>query len=263
MHILQTSLLTILSTAVCVSGFAQAAAPDINSEDHWTITPAIVSQYLFRGVHLAGPSFQPSVDYTAGPVSVGLWSSAAVSGRMSGGSDPEFDFYGAYTFPAWSDRLAIVPGFYWYTYPDAERSNGLYSNTFEPSLAVVFTTHGVQFTPKAYYDVTLKSTTLELTAAIALPMKSLGTEIDFSSTVGTFRSDSVTARANPRARNWGDYWLLGVAVPIQVTMHSKIVIGFTYSDGRNNFYKQPGSPQQINEDAGRHGALSLSYSITY
>jgi uncharacterized protein (TIGR02001 family) len=263
MQALRYLVFIILSAASGLAVRAEATEPDTKPPAQWTITPAVVSEYLFRGVHLAGPSFQPAVDYTNGPLSLGLWTSAAFNGRVRRNSDPECDFYGAYSFPAWSGRVAIVPGFYWYTYPDAGHRNGLYSNTFEPSLGVVFTSHGVQFTPKAYYDVTLQSSTVELTAAIALALTGLGTELDLSTTIGTFQSNSVTAGAAPRKRNWGDYWLVGVAVPVQVSMHSKIVIGFTYSEGRNNFYKQSGLPKQINKDAGRHGALSLSYAITY
>lgn len=241
---------------------AETSSNDPAKEAIWTVTPTLVSSYLFRGVKLAGPSFQPAIDYTHGSLSLGLWSSAALKDRVGGDSDPEIDLYGAYSWRA-IDGLSVVPGFYVYSYPDAKRSNGLYSVTFEPSLGVVFSVSGIQLTPKIYYDLTLESTTLEISAALALPLKDLGTELDFTATAGTFKSNDVAAATTPAVKNWGDYWILGVSMPLQLSLHSKITLGLSYSDGRNNYYQQEGSPKALNASAGRHGAVSLSYSTTF
>jgi uncharacterized protein (TIGR02001 family) len=248
--------LTALSAAP-----SQAAVFD-DAAGTWTISPAITSHYLFRGVELAGPSFQPWIDYSSGPLSVGLWSSFALEDRASGDSAPEIDLYGFYTFRTRSGALSIVPGFYLYTYPDARRRDGVYSATFEPSLAAIFSVAGIQLTPKVYYDTMLKGATYEISAELALPLTSLGTELDFSATAGTFKWNDVTADATPSVKNWGDYWTIGVAVPVQVSLRSKLTVAVTYSEGRNNFYKQGSSPREINDDARGKTALSVTYAIS-
>lgn len=250
--------------------FARAETTPVQSEavanadepGRWTLSPTLVSQYLFRGVRLAGASFQPSLEYTKGRAVLGLWTSTTLRDHQGGDSDPELDLYGAYTFSA-GENLEFVPGFYLYTYPDAQRSNGLYSATLEPSLAAIFSAWGVQFTPKLYYDLMLKGPTAEITAAMAWPLTKLGTELDFVATVGTFRSTDVAAATDPKVKNWGDYWLVGVSVPVQVGLHSKLIAGFTYSEGHSNYYKQGSLPREPNGSAGRHGAVSLSYSVSF
>lgn len=247
-----------------------AAAPFVLAEDivaaepesAWSITPAFASQYLFRGTKIAGPSFQPSLDYSAGPLGFGVWGSAALSDREPGDSDPEIDFYGSYEFSNDAGTFSVVPGFWLYTYPDADRSNGYYRLTFEPNVAVNVDIRGIRFTPRYYYDVTLEGATYELSAAFAVALKSLGTTVEFLATAGTFKWDSVTAEASPDEKNWGDYWLVGVSVPVQIGARSAITLGVTYSEGRNNFYKQGTDPKYENADAGRHAAVTLSYTLT-
>lgn len=228
----------------------------------WTISPTMTSHYLFRGVELAGPSFQPWIDYSRGPLSVGVWSSFALDDRIAGDSDPEIDLYGFYTFSTRSGALSIVPGFHLYTYPGARRSGGLYSATFEPSLAAIFSVAGVQLTPTIYYDTMLKGATYEITAALAFPLTSLGTELDFSATAGTFKWNDVKAGATPSVKNWGDYWSFGVAVPVQITLRSKLTVELTYSEGRNNFYKQGSSPREVNDRARGKTAVGVTYAIS-
>ncbi len=248
--------------AAAFAAVPMSSAPLDDARGVWTISPTITSHYVFRGVELAGASFQPWIDYTLGPLSVGVWSSTSLKDRSPREPDPEIDLYGSYTFTTQSGALGIMPGFYYYTYPDAKRSSGHYSSTFEPSLAAIFSVGGVQFTPKVYYNVMLKGATFEITAAIALPLKSLGTELDLSATAGTYKWNAVRANASPEEKNWGDYWMLGAAVPVQVTTQSKLTIAVGYSDGRNNFYKQGSLPQQTNERAHGQTAVTLSYSIS-
>lgn len=249
-----------LALATAVPALAAAEG----SEASWTLTSSVTSQYLFRGVRVGGESFQPSLDYSAGAFAAGLWSSVGLTDHVSGDSDPEFDFYASYTFANAADTWSVVPGFSLYAYPDAERANGLYPATFEPSLAVNYTTPiGVRFTPKFYYDVTLKGPTAEITAAFALPLKQLGTELGFSATAGSFKWEAVTRDASPAEKNWGDYWFATVTLPVQVSIRSQLALGVTYSEGRNNFYKQGTDPKVSNEDAVERWAVSLSWAVTF
>lgn len=230
----------------------------------WTVTPAVTSQYLFRGVRLAGASFQPAVDFAYGPLALGLWSSVALEDHASGDGDPEIDFYGSYTIPVgqWSRVEAeFVPGFQLYTYPDAERSGGYYRATFEPSVGANLIVAGVKLTPKAYYDFMLKGATFECTAAVAVPLPALGTELELSASIGTFRWKDIAADVDPAVKNWGDYWTVGAAVPYQVTANSSVKLAVLYSEGRNNFFKQGTSPREENESAVGRAVVTLSYAI--
>ena len=243
-------------------GAAADAAPFDASTGTWTLSPAFTSKYLYRGVELAGASFQPWIDYTIGNLSVGVWSSVALEDRVAGDADPELDLYGSYIFRNASGSFSLVPGFYLYTYPDAEPDDGVHRATLEPSLGAIFTMAGIQFTPKVYYDVMLKGATYEITAAVALPLTTLGTVLDFSASAGTFKLNDATERTTPPVKNWGDYWMLGVAIPVQVSARSKVVAAITYSKGSNNFFKQGTLPRERNENARGATAVTLTYSLT-
>lgn len=228
----------------------------------WSLTTAVVSRYMFRGVRVGGESLQPSLDYARGAFAAGLWSSVGLANQASGDSDPEADFYGMYSFGNDSGTWSVTPGINVYTYPDAERADGLYRATFEPSLAVSAIVGGIRFTPTLYHDLTLRGTTAELTAEFAVPLTSLGTELGFTATVGTYKWNSVTADASPREKNWGDYWSAGVALPYQVGARSSVSLGVAYAEGRNNFYKQGTDPKSPNEGAVGRVVVTLSYTVT-
>lgn len=256
------TLRLIFSLLAVATTFAPASSAASGDEGAWSVTPAFVSQYLFRGARVAGASFQPSLDYAAGSFAAGVWSSAAFSHRAGGDSDPEFDFYGTYSFSNDAGTIDVVPGFWLYTYPDAERSDGYHSLTFEPNLAVNLYVGGIRLTPTLYYDVTLEGATWELTAAFAVPLKQLGTTIEFLATAGTFKWDNVTAGASPKEKNWGDYYTIGARLPVTISTRSQIALGLTHSIGRNNFFKQAGAPKYENPDAGSHTAVTLSYTFS-
>src|SRR4051812_478676 len=107
-----------LAAVGTVSSFAQAPAakPAAAPAYSVTATASAVSQYMFRGQRLGGPSWQPSVEVAAGDVTVGLWSNLPFKDKVADVSDPEFDLYGSYTI-ALSKDLTLVPGFTFYDYP--------------------------------------------------------------------------------------------------------------------------------------------------
>jgi hypothetical protein len=219
---------------------------------------------MFRGARLGGPSFEPAVEFDSGPLVAGVWANFPISDKVPGQSDPEFDFYGSYTIEAIKDTLTWVPGVTIYTYPDADKNAGFYKMTFEPNLALNYTIPGgLKLTPKIYYDVVLKGATYEFTAAYALPLKELGTELDFTGTIGTFKWTDAFENTNPAAKNWGDYWLAGVAMPFQVTSNSKLTIGWAYTKGSNNYVKIGSTPKFANGAAVGRGVVTVSYGLTF
>jgi uncharacterized protein (TIGR02001 family) len=228
----------------------------------WLLTPALVSQYMFRGVRLGGPSFQPVLEYNRGALAVGVWGNFPLEDKVEGQSDPEFDFYGSYTFEI-APALSVVPGLTVYTYPGASAADGFYQATFEPSLSLNYTLGAVRLTPKVYYDFVLKGPTAELTAAFAIPLPALGTELDFTASLGTFKWTDAAADTTPPVKNWGNYWLFGVTAPYQFSPSSRITVGWAYTAGFDNYLKQGDAGQIANPAAQGHGVFTLSYTCTF
>jgi hypothetical protein len=217
---------------------------------------------MFRGSRLGGASFEPSLEYDSGPIALGAWSNIPIADKVDGQSDPEIDLYGSYTYTA-SESITVVPGFTVYTFPNAEHTNGYYTATVEPNVALNYTFSGFKFTPKVYYDVILDGPTYEFTASYAIPLPDAGTELDFIGTVGTFKWRKFADETTPDIKNWGDYWLVGVSLPFQVTKESKLTLGFAYTEGSNNYLKQGTDHRVRNTAAVGRGVASISYAWTF
>lgn len=262
---LLTALLGALAVGSVVTTQAQtpAAAPAAAAPAYSiTATATAVSQYMFRGQRLGGASWQPAVELAAGDLTVGLWSNFPFKDKVKDSSDPEFDLYGSYTFNV-SKELSIVPGFTFYDYPKAPTSLGYYRSTFEPSIALNYTVADVKFTPKVYYDLVLEGPTYELNAAYAYPLKDLGTELDFTGQIGTFIQKDVVKDGNPSTKAWGNYWLLGVSAPFQISKESKITLGVAYTSGRDDWLKTGNTGKVKNSLEDDRFVFTLSYSYSF
>ena len=228
-----------------------------------TFTPSVVSQYMFRGVRLGGPAIQPAVEGVRGRLALGLWTSFPLADKVPGVSDPELDVYGTYAIPLGDGSMSVVPGFTWYYYPRADRAAGRHSATFEPSLAVNAVVAGVRLTPKVYYDTVLDGPTAELSAAFAVLLKRLGTELDFSATLGTYRWRDVAETSGGRTKSWGDYWQCGVAVPYAVARNARLTAGVAYAQGRHQYTKEETAPKRANAAAVGRVVVTLSYALSF
>jgi uncharacterized protein (TIGR02001 family) len=227
----------------------------------WVITPAVVSQYMYRGTRISGPSFQPAIEFGTGGLVGGVWANFPIKDKVVGQSDPEYDFYVSYTSELIKDTLNWQPGATLYLYPNADPNNGSYRNSFEPSLALNYTITAVQITPKIYYDFMLKGPTCEVTAAYALPLTGAGTELGFTGSIGTFKWTDAFENSTPAAKNWGNYWLIGVSAPFQIHPRSKLTIGWAYTKGSGNFVKIGGTPKSENTAAVGRGVVTISCAI--
>jgi hypothetical protein len=249
---------TATTPAPAAPSAAEPAAPAVSV----VVTPAFVNQYMFRGARLGGPSFEPSVEVDSGNLALGIWTNFPIQDKVPGQSDPEIDPYGSYTFTV-NESVSIAPGFTWYNYPNADPNNGFYKSTFEPNIALNYTAAGVKLTPKLYYDLVLKGPTYEFNVAAAIPLINLGTELDWTATVGTFKVDDFAKGADPSVKNWGDYYLIGVSLPFAITKESKLTVGFAYTKGCGNFLKAGRPPKVENTAAVGRGVVTLSYACTF
>ena len=248
--------------SVLCSAVALLVAPARADGTSVVATPAFVNQYMFRGVRMGGSSFEPTIEVASGNFVAGVWGNFPIKDKVPGQSNPEIDPYGSYTFSV-NDSVSLAPGFTWYNYPNADTNHGYFKSTFEPNLALNYTVVGVRFTPTLYYNFVLKGPTYELTAAYAIPLKALGSELDWTATAGTFKIDDASKGASPSVKNWGDYYLLGVSLPFAITMESKLTVGFAYTKGRGNFFEAGSTPKVGNPAAVGRGVVTLSYAYTF
>jgi uncharacterized protein (TIGR02001 family) len=259
-------LASVSALAVGASGlFAQAAAPAPAAAPSVSVTAtaSVVSQYMFRGMRLGSAAFQPAVEVAAGDLTAGAWLSTPFDGdKVPDSSDPEIDLYGSYTFKL-SDAATLVPGFTSYHYPKAPTSAGFYKWSFEPSLALNYTVEGVKLTPKLYYDFVLEGATFELTAGYAVPLKDIGSELQFAATAGTYKWKEFANDASPAVKAWGDYWLVGVTMPFQISKEAKLSIGFAYTEGTNAFTKVGNLGKSPNGAAIGRGVATISYAWSF
>jgi uncharacterized protein (TIGR02001 family) len=244
---------------------AAAASPAVApaaAGPSWVLTPSFVSTYMFRGMKVNGLSFQPSVELDVGNAMVGVWASFPLDDKTPGVSDPEVDPYFTYKVPV-NDALSLLPGFSFYTYPRADTSVGSYKMTFEPYVSASYTVGAVTLAPKLYYDFVLDGATYEFTASSALPLAELGTELDFTATAGTYLWRDVVKGGSPQTKNWGDYWLVGVSVPYELTKTAKVSLGYAYTKGSNNYYKTGPAGKTANPTAVGRGVVTLSATISF
>ncbi|MSU70552.1 MAG: hypothetical protein EXS39_07225 [Opitutaceae bacterium] len=229
--------------------------------DTYVITPAYVSNYMFRGQRLCGPAFEPNLEYDRGSLGVGVWMNIPISSKVPGVSDPEIDPYAYYTINV-NEALSVVPGITIYTYPRAVGANGFYGTTVEPNLALNYTVAGLKLTPKLYYDFVLQGPTAELTAGFAVPLPDAGTELDLTGQYGEYYFGDSAKNASPRVKAWGNYWLVGFSVPYQFGK-TKLIMGYAYAKGGDAFTKQNGVPKAANTLAVGRSVLSASLSWTF
>jgi hypothetical protein len=237
-----------------------AAAPSVTV----TATASLVSQYMFRGLRLSDGGLQPSVEVGAGNLTLGAWGNFPIDGdKVPDSSDPEIDLYGSYSI-ALQDGITMSPGFTSYHFPNAPTNAGFYRSTFEPNIALSWTmADGVKLTPKIYYDLVLKGPTYEITALYALPMKEIGSELDFTATYGGYEWREAANDASPDVKATGQYWLFGVAAPFQITPRSKLTLGIAYTEGRKAYTKAGEFGKTPNSLAVGRGVATVSYTMTF
>ena len=162
-----------------------------------------------------------------------------------------------------NDAFSVQPGFTWYNFPRADTGNGFFKSTFEPSLALNYTLHGVRLTPTFYYDLALKGPTYELTASYAIPLRGAGTELDWTVTGGAYSIRDSVKGADPAVKNSGDYFLIGVSAPFVINSASKVVAGLAYTQGFGNTFEQAGFSKIENTAAAGRFVVTLSYVCTF
>jgi hypothetical protein len=213
------------------------------------------------------------VEGSYGPLTLGVWADAPIHDTARQ-SDPEVDYYGTYTFHL-ADNLDLRPGATLYTYPHnglnggfarshAGVGEGFYRSTFEPGVALDYTIAGLKLTPKYSYDTVLNGSDYELDAGYAIPLKDMGTEIDFSGSAGysLYNNASNLHDFVGPVKASTDYWSLGASLPYQVARNTKLRLGWEYDRG-DGHVKQGILPRVANPEAVGRGVFTASIAYRF
>ncbi|MCL1908021.1 MAG: hypothetical protein FWG12_01485 [Holophagaceae bacterium] len=244
----QALLTTALVALVAPPIFSQSTA---DSKGTFTIAPSYVSDFMFRGMRLGGPSFQPTVEYSKGPLTVGVWSNFPISKKIEGVSDPEFDIYASWDWQLVPDALTIRPGITAYTFPRAENKDGFYQATYEPNLSLVYSVCDIDFTGTVYYDLVMKGPTYEFGIDYSVPIKPLGIGLELSALAGSY-DWSESEKSTEKIEASGKYWQAGISIPYEFSDNSRIVAGWYYAEGKEK-----------NSDAFGRGVFNISFSYSF
>ena len=135
-----------------------------------SVSTDYVTEYVYRGVTLAGEAFQPGAEISVGNFTAGIWASVAV-GEESVFFGDEIDIYGGYSFDV-SESVSADVGFTLYHYPQA---GGLFDiGANDTSTIEVYGGLGFDspLAPSvtAFYDFTLEAFTLIGSAEHSVPV---------------------------------------------------------------------------------------------
>jgi len=237
----------------------QSEAPTV------TVTPSFVSQYMWRGQRLGGLSLQTSVEADDRGFGLGVWANQPMADKVPNQSSPEVDPYGYWRLPV-ADRVAVIPGFQIYTYPGADAEKvvaGYFRTRCELNAGLEFRCGGVTLMPKAAYDFQLRGGDLELNGFYAVPLASIGSELDFKATAGAFDYENAFGGATPSAGESGGYALAGATLPFRISRSAKVSLGWAYTEGFDDRFRVDGFPNDHNRLAGGRNVVSISFAWTF
>lgn len=213
--------------AVLAAGYsAQAADATVSaSKPAYTVTTdfTYASEYVFRGQKQSNAAFQASAEVGYKAIYAGVWANQP----LRNGEGDEIDFYLGYGFPLQND-WKIDTGLSSYSFPEFIKGSGSSRiATYEGYVGLTGGNFG-GFTPSlyTYYDFKYDDVTVQGSIGYSLPIKQIGTSLDFAVTYGFSPN---TGRFNSGVAN-NTYWGAGVTVPYQLAANTKITGGLQYAD---------------------------------
>ena len=208
---------TILIIAALCSSMSFVRAEEAESSYSVTVDFTYASRYVFRGQQLADGTLMPSVEFSTGNFTAGIWSAQPLIDNV----DNEVDFYVSYGVPVgdWALDFGITA----YYYPELDITAGGDDVTYEPYVGLSGAVGGIDTGAYLFYDTTLEILTIEGSIGYSVPMESSGTSLDFSASIGSIRPDvgsDVT------------YYNLGMSIPFALSDTGALTVGLNY--GHNN-----------------------------
>lgn len=226
---------TILALAALVgasAAFADVAAPAATTTAKSysvTLDNTIASEYIFRGLEVADTTFHPSVEVAYGDLYAGVWGALPFVNNATTATTSkdykEFDFYTGYGY-ALNDTWKLDAGVTHYYYGDTANTR----DTTELFVGVNGKVSVLTTSVYAYYDLDLQATTFIGSLGYSLPIKQIGTSLDFTATLGY-----VDVGENPSTEPADyTYWGLAVAVPYKLSDTATVTAGVAYTNGNRN-----------------------------
>ncbi|PHR91216.1 MAG: hypothetical protein COA69_11915 [Robiginitomaculum sp.] len=174
-------LLTSLAVPAMMLGLSTAASAQ---EVEVSASVDYVSEYVFRGVTLAGDAIQPGLEASFGNFTFGGWLSVPIENGSN--FDTELDLYIGYSFDLF-ENVSTDVGLTVYHYPE---SGGLFDFGTGGGAASTMEIYGalgfsgpLEPSLTAYYDLTLEAFTLEGSVGYSVPLAEK-TSFDIGATVG-------------------------------------------------------------------------------
>ena len=282
---MKKQLVAPLMLAALGSAPAHSQSTGEGEKGKFTVTPALVSDYYWRGqnqhLNIGSPAFQPTIGYEKGPWSFDLGISVPLNDKfpsdngekskklkMSDTIYPEIDLSASYEFSFANDCFKIKPGILAYTYMTADDSGSTESDSddffkavFEPTVSFAFAAKDFSLSLNLYYDVIQKGPTYEVEAGYTIPItEQIGVEL--SAMAGKFDLADSVPNSEQKEKFSGSYWQAGISVPIELTEKMAIVPGWYYAKGYGRTYQTGNDLKVSSPDEGR-GVFSLSFSYTF
>ena len=216
---------TMKKTAILLAALAAGAglnAQDVKSSYSVTTDFTYASEYVFRGVEVAGNSFQPSIEVSAGDAYVGLWTNNPVTD----GESNEIDIYGGYKYK-FNDALSFeaVGTYYWYP----EASGGDTKDSWEVGLGATYVYQGISSSLYYYYDFILEADTIQASVGYSVPLEAIGSSVDFSVFAGTVDGRDWEPDAGRRTMETYNYYGFDISVPYKLNDKAAVTTGLHYA----------------------------------
>jgi hypothetical protein len=258
----QALLLTLLVALCPPPSYSQ---PPDEARGIFTITPTFDSAHTFRGIYLGGPSFQPTLEYSRGPLALELFANFPLTNEIPP-PDPvehEVDLTASYQWGIIPDVFTIKPSVALCKFPRLMNGDELYKYTIEPNLSFVFSTSHTDFLLTYYYDVVIKGATYEAGIDCSVPIKDSGFEIAGWARIGRYDWSDTVHNSPSKVRNSGDYFKAGISVLYELTKSTKLNVGWYYERGTNNYIQTGGSAKAPDTDAVSRGFFNVALAYSF
>jgi hypothetical protein len=231
-------LLSLLAALVVAAGLR--AETDSAPKSSYSITTdfVYVSEYIFRGIEQQDAALQPAVTFTRETLSLGVWSSQALSNKtLAWSQGSEIDVWGSYGIPFGKATLTL--GGTAYLYPSARPSFGEPDSTWELSAGISGPLGPLTGSATYFHDFVLDANTFQFNLAHSLSLA--GGTLDFSGFYGL--NDIADGNGDLPGTGGIDYKYFGVgaAFTYKLTNTTALKLSLNYVDVDD----LPGAPSNL------------------
>jgi uncharacterized protein (TIGR02001 family) len=235
---MKKTLLALLALTCASSGLR---AEEKASSFSITTDFVFVSEYVFRGIEQQDAAFQPAVTFTRDSLSLGVWTSQALSNRTANWAQGnEVDVWGTYGFQLGESVTATV-GATAYLYPSARASFSEPEDTFEVCLGLSAPLGPLTGSVTWFKDFVLESNTFQFGLGYSIPLADDAGSVDFGA-VYAFNDIGDGDGDLPGTGGFDyRYYALTAGVAYKLTPAATLKVGLTYT-GVNRI---PGAPKNL------------------